>query len=155
MQMDFIKKTIIKMAKASYPAWLFQQSAVIPYRWRRGEIEILLITTRKGRWIVPKGVVEPDLSPAESAAKEALEEAGVRGVVHERKLGRYSYEKWEGVCSVEVYLLRVTKAHNSWDEDDFRRRQWLPLKEAVATVSEPALRRIMMKVPERVRGGDQ
>jgi 8-oxo-dGTP pyrophosphatase MutT (NUDIX family) len=150
MQIDFIN-FVLKMANAIYPAWLFQQSAVVPYRWRRGEIEVLLITTRKGRWIVPKGVIEPNLSPAESAAKEALEEAGVRGILDEHKLGRYSYEKWEGLCRVEVYLLRVTKAFDEWEEDSFRKRQWLPLRNAVAAVSEPALKRLLKKVPERVR----
>ena len=61
----------------------FKQSAVVPYRLVKNEIEVLLITTRKGRWIIPKGIIEPELSAAESAAKEALEEAGVKGEVSE------------------------------------------------------------------------
>ena len=137
--------------QVSYPHWLYRQSAVIPYRVRHGQIEILLITTRKGRWIVPKGVIEPDLSPAQSAGKEALEEAGVSGVIDEREIGRYTYEKWGGVCRVQVYLLRVARMLNSWEEDHFRARQWLPLQKAIATISESALRRLLRKVPGRVK----
>ncbi|WP_371514877.1 NUDIX domain-containing protein [Brevundimonas denitrificans] len=39
-----------------------------------------------GRWIFPKGMVEDDMTPARSAAKEAWEEAGVRGDIG--KVGR-------------------------------------------------------------------
>ena len=48
---------------------LYRQSGVIPFRRRGAAIEILLITSRSGkRWVVPKGSVEPDLTPAESGA---------------------------------------------------------------------------------------
>jgi 8-oxo-dGTP pyrophosphatase MutT (NUDIX family) len=55
---------------------------VIPYRIRDGKIEVMLITssTRK-RWIIPKGMIEPDMTPQDSAAKEAWEEAGIIGQV--------------------------------------------------------------------------
>ena len=126
---------------------LYRQSAVIPYRANKGRIEILLITTRKGRWIVPKGVIEPDLSPPDSAAKEALEEAGVIGVVRKGMIGRYSYEKWGGACHVEVYVMRVKKMFKRWEDDDFRTRQWLPLRDAIVAVSEPALKKMLKKLP--------
>jgi phosphohistidine phosphatase len=73
---------------ARVPAWMYRQSAVIPYRRGPSGLEVLLVTSRKGtRWVLPKGVVEPDLSPAASAAKEALEEAGVRGPIDDEPLG--------------------------------------------------------------------
>ena len=57
----------------------FKQSGVIPVLDNR----LVLITSRKSeRWIIPKGYVEKGLSPSESAAKEAYEEAGLIGVVH-------------------------------------------------------------------------
>lgn len=124
----------------------FKQSAVVPYRLVKGEIEILLITTRKGRWIIPKGIIEPGLSAAESAAKEALEEAGAMGELDENEIGNYSYEKWGGICHVRVFLLRATKLLDTWDEQSFRRRQWLPLKEAIATVQDEALRKVLKRV---------
>ena len=56
----------------------FSQSAVIPYRISKKGLEILLITSlKKKNWIVPKGYIEFNLTPFESAKKEAYEEAGV------------------------------------------------------------------------------
>ncbi len=124
----------------------FKQSAVVPYRHVKGEIEILLITTRKGRWIIPKGIIESGLSAAESAAKEALEEAGVMGKLDENEIGNYSYEKWGGTCHVRVFLLCVTKMLDTWEEQFFRRRQWLPIKEAIAAVEDEALQKVLKKV---------
>ena len=77
------------------PSVLFEQSGVIPYRRREELVEALLITSSDGRrWGIPKGVVEPNLTSAESAAKEAFEEAGIRGRIHPESIGTYSYEKW-------------------------------------------------------------
>jgi 8-oxo-dGTP pyrophosphatase MutT (NUDIX family) len=50
--------------------------------YRRGEdgIEVVLIYVRfrgKERWQLPKGIVDPGESPAETAAREIREEAGI------------------------------------------------------------------------------
>lgn len=124
----------------------FNQSAVVPYRLVKGEVEILLITTRKGRWIIPKGIIELELSAAESAAKEALEEAGVIGKVAEKELGKYSYSKWGGTCRVRVFLLCVTKMLDTWQEQFFRRRKWYALDEAIEMVEEEELKKILKRV---------
>ena len=79
----------------------YEQSGVVPYRWLEGRLEVLLITSlRRGRWIIPKGIVEPDMTPAESAAMEAFEEAGVKGRVGTEPIGEYTVNKWGGVCGV-------------------------------------------------------
>jgi 8-oxo-dGTP pyrophosphatase MutT (NUDIX family) len=62
------------------PESIYRQSGAVPFRVRDGTIEVLLITSlTSGRWIIPKGIIEPPLSSAASAAQEAFEEAGVRG----------------------------------------------------------------------------
>ena len=88
------------------------QSGAIPYAWAGDEPTYLLITSRRtGRWIFPKGMVEDDMTPAGSAAKEAWEEAGVRGKVGEEALGIYRTEKVERysrrMIAVEMYPLKV------------------------------------------------
>ena len=57
------------------------QNAGLPYRvTKAGALEILLVTTRQTRrWIIPKGWPIKGLKPANSAAREAFEEAGVSG----------------------------------------------------------------------------
>jgi 8-oxo-dGTP pyrophosphatase MutT (NUDIX family) len=66
-----------------------EQVAAVCYRVRGGVIEFLLVQTRKGRWIFPKGSVEPGLTHAQAAALEAFEEAGVHGRMEEASFTRY------------------------------------------------------------------
>ncbi len=128
------------------PDYYYSQSAVIPFRRRDGETEILMITSRKKkRWVVPKGIKEPDLSPQDSAAKEALEEAGIEGTVSRRSAGTYRYEKWGGTCTVEVFTMAVETIHDEWLES-FRERQWLSVDQALERIREPGLRQILRDV---------
>jgi 8-oxo-dGTP pyrophosphatase MutT (NUDIX family) len=66
-----------------------QQVAAVCYRIRKRGIEFLLVQTRSGRWIFPKGGLEPGLTLAQSAALEAFEEAGVHGRMEEIPFARY------------------------------------------------------------------
>jgi 8-oxo-dGTP pyrophosphatase MutT (NUDIX family) len=66
-----------------------QQVAAVCYRIGTDGIEFLLVQTRSGRWIFPKGGVEPGLTRAQSAALEAFEEAGVHGRIEEIPFTRY------------------------------------------------------------------
>ena len=124
---------------------IFDQSAVIPFREKSGKTEILLITTRKGNWTIPKGIIEDDLSPQESALKESVEEAGVWGLVSQKKVGTYDYKKWGGVCHVKVYTMKVTKVYSKWEEKSFRERLWVSAEKAVKMVSKKGLARIIKK----------
>jgi 8-oxo-dGTP pyrophosphatase MutT (NUDIX family) len=128
---------------ARVPEWMYRQSAVIPYRRAPSGLEVLLVTSRKGtRWVLPKGVVEPDLSAAASAAKEALEEAGVRGAIDDEPLGTYQYQKWGGTCTVQVFAMEVEEEVADWPEANTRRRAWLSFDDARRRVDEAALRQI-------------
>lgn len=129
----------------------YKQSGVIPYRKRQGKIEVMLITSRnKGRWIIPKGIIESDLNPRTSAAKEAFEEAGVQGDVHSKLLGVYKHRKWGDVCTVQIYAMKVRKVHRKWDETD-REREWLSLKDALKRLRRDDLKRAMQRLPRVVR----
>ena len=129
------------------PGRLISQSAVIPYRCRDGQLQVLVITSSDGlRWVVPKGLVEHDMTPAASAAKEALEEAGVTGRTSAAAVGTYTYGKWGGTCSVEVFLLRVDEELDDWQER-FRTREWVPLAEAIRRVTDPGLKALLGRVP--------
>jgi len=127
----------------------FIQSAVVPFRYRNGILEILIITSRKkNRWVLPKGIVESDLSPWESASREAYEEAGVKGEVSSCCLGRYRYVKWGGVCHVDVFSLTVMEVFDCWPESGFRERHWVSLEEAALRMDEKRLKTIILSLPE-------
>lgn len=142
------------------PEYYYQQSAVIPYRWRDDQehesqpadkgrqLEILLITSRKRkRWIIPKGIIEPHLTPAGSALQEAWEEAGIEGQVSKNSIGVYRYPKWSGVCIVTVFVMAVTQQYDTWLED-FRDREWVSLEIAAQRVDEAELKQIIRSLPE-------
>jgi len=112
----------------------FKQSGVIPFRKHNGAIEVLIISTRNGDWSIPKGIIEYNLTPQESALKECIEEAGVGGIIDEPKVGTFKYKKWGGICKVKVYKMKVTKVYSKWEEDNFRERLWIPLSEVPSTI---------------------
>ncbi len=128
-----------------------RQSAVIPFREKDGGLQILLITSRTdGRWIVPKGHVEPYLSPAESAAREADEEAGVRGELLDRCVGSYRYSKYGHDRQVDVFLLRVTEVFDDWLEKDERKRRWFSLEKAARKIKNAELVRMIEGLPQEL-----
>lgn len=127
----------------------YQQSAVIPYRIKNGKIEVLLITSSTGkRWVIPKGMIEPFMTPQTSAAKEAWEEAGIVGQVLPTLMGTYEYQKGGGTCQVEVFLMQVKTVLEVWPEASVRKRQWVSVKQAVKRVEEVELKRIFMTFPD-------
>ena len=136
------------------PDYYYVQSAVIPYRMREGAPEILLVSSRKKRrWVIPKGIQEPELSAAESAAKEAWEEAGARGEVDPSPLGQYQYEKWGGVCTVDVFPMRVSELVDDehWEESH-RDRKWVSPKAAAKLLKEPELRAMVERLGQSLKG---
>lgn len=125
------------------------QSGIIPYRSRDGHIEILLVTssTRK-RWIIPKGNIEPNMSSRDSACKEAYEEAGVRGRVHPVPFGYYDHDSPADASMVEVFLMEVDTQLSVWPEAHKRERRWMPLREARDHVLEPGLKHLFNVMAE-------
>ena len=119
--------------------------------WRRdddGAVEVCLITSRRTkRWIVPKGWPMHKQTPAEAAATEAWEEAGLTGNAVDRCLGVYSYvkplSKRTMPVVVMVYPLAVREIASDWPERRQRKRKWFPLQQAADKVAEPALRHII------------
>mgnify|MGYP000847564077 FL=1 len=134
------------------PDYFFTQSAVLPYRLVDGKLELMVIASRKAtRWVIPKGVKEPELSLRDSASKEALEEAGVRGELDAEPIGHYDYAKWGGVCNVAVFPMAVSESvpEDEWEESH-RERRWVGPKEAKRLLDEPALRKLVGKLAKRL-----
>lgn len=142
------------MARGSN-AKVIRQSAVIPYRWQGERLRVLLITSRRSRdWIVPKGLVEPDMTEHDSAAKEAHEEAGVIGDVGTEAVGSFQYEKWGGVCVVRVFDMEVRRELSDWPEKADRARKWVDAGEAAGLVKLAALGELIAALPTRLRSSE-
>jgi 8-oxo-dGTP pyrophosphatase MutT (NUDIX family) len=137
------------------PWWFYKQSAAVPFHVTNGRVEVLLITSRKGkRWIVPKGVIDLGKTAPESAANEAFEEAGVRGQISEHPVGEYSYEKWGGTCRVQVFLLEVETVLEEWPEHGERERGWMTIERAAELLNEEELKRVVLSLPGSLSTGN-
>lgn len=133
-----------------------RQAGAMPYAVVDGRVAFLLITSRRsGKWIFPKGAIEPEMSPWDSAALEALEEAGVSGEVAREPVGSYRASTGgDGATLVDVdlYPLRVTEQHDTWREKDQRLRHWATLSEAKRLLADPVLKRLAANLHTQVVG---
>lgn len=127
------------------------QFAALCYRVKSDKVQVLLVTSRKTRrWIIPKGWPMDGKTPAECAAQEAWEEAGVIGKPINMCLGLYSYSKIldgdapEGLpCVAMVYPVKVKRMMEKFPEAGQRKRRWVTRKRAASLVAEPELARIL------------
>ncbi len=102
-----------RSAKVLRPSRLLkdrQQVAAVCYRIGKRDVEFLLVQTRGGRWIFPKGGVESGLTQAQSAALEAIEEAGVHGRMEEIPFARYFRSKSEPAAKTKDQRLAIARS---------------------------------------------
>jgi 8-oxo-dGTP pyrophosphatase MutT (NUDIX family) len=130
----------------------FDQSGVIPYRKINDGIEILLITSvRKKKWIIPKGYVEFNLSPFDSAKKEAFEEAGIIGSNETVELGTIHLKKDSGNTRLKIYSMEVVKILEDYPDKELRKRKWFTIKEAAEKVTVPEISDMINSLTLRIR----
>lgn len=136
------------------PAYYYRQSGIIPYRINaQGDLEILLIgKRRKPPCAFPKGVHEPHMTAQASAAKEALEEAGVEGCIDPVALGSYKHRKWGAYCDVTLFAMSVERiiSEDNWQER-FRGRVWLSAKEAKKCLKQSGQKDLLKALITRLK----
>jgi 8-oxo-dGTP pyrophosphatase MutT (NUDIX family) len=130
----------------------FNQSGVIPYRKSKDGLEVLLITSlKKKKWIIPKGYIEYNLTPFESAKKEALEEAGIIGANETVELGFFENNKSIGLCHTKVYALEVIEELNEYPEKALRKRKWFTIKEAAAVIDHKIISALILSLESKLK----
>lgn len=115
------------------------------------EVEVLLVTSRgSGRWLPPKGCEMRGVPCHRCAELEALEEAGVRGVVRKTPLGTYALGARSSDSKsnplVVLYPMAVQAVLKKWKERHERKRQWFSLSGAAYAVHEPDLQAIILSL---------
>lgn len=124
------------------------QFAALCWRIKNDKVQICVVTSRtRKRWIIPKGWPMHKQTPADAAATEAYEEAGVSGEALDICIGVYTHQRPGKVGNAPiitmVYPLHVTHVHSKWPEKHERRRKWVSLEKAAKKLSEPELKRIV------------
>jgi 8-oxo-dGTP pyrophosphatase MutT (NUDIX family) len=132
-----------------------RQYGAIPVRMtRKGKPKVLLITSRgTRRWVIPKGWRIQKLSPADTAAQEAFEEAGIKGrILRGSPIGGYQYRKGDraelGKITVQVFLMQVKRQLPKWPERSQRKLRWVRPQQAASMVAERKLAALLARIPK-------
>jgi 8-oxo-dGTP pyrophosphatase MutT (NUDIX family) len=134
-----------------------KQVAALPVRKVRGELQVLMITSRRsGHWLIPKGWPMERRTAAEAAAQEALEEAGVVGKITSRPRDRYRYlkvfdDQTAAPCMVDVFVLKAAKQREDWREKSVRKRRWMNLSRAAKSAHERGLANLLRRLAKNSR----
>ncbi|KAJ4720350.1 Nudix hydrolase [Melia azedarach] len=101
---------------------------------------LMISTPNRHDLVFPKGGWEDDETIGEAACREALEEAGVKGLLDENPLGVWEFRSKsrqnsnscskEGGCRGHMFALEVTEELDSWPEQATYNRKWLCIEEA-------------------------
>lgn len=130
--------------------------AAVCYRLKNEGPEFLLVRTRSGRWTFPKGAVDDDATHAAAAAREAFEEAGVKGRIENEPFHWYFHSKREpyrsfrDMMTVQAHLCEVE--HLVAPEEDYRRPTWFKADKARRRLREnrsPELAQEVIDVVDR------
>ena len=123
-----------------------QQVAILPFKYTKKGIKVLLVTSReRKRWIAPKGWPMKNKTFAKAALIEAWEEAGLsktRGEpVFLTKFPSVKRRTKGPDLSTEIILFAVEakKTKKRYPEAKERKREWLRPKKAAKICGEPAL----------------
>ncbi len=114
---------------------------VIPYRvLDSGKIEVLIISTRRKNWSLPKGNLIKNIGPRRTAMLEAYEEAGIDGTILSKPI----------LCTIGrtcfyLFPMQVTKVFDDWPEASFRKRKWMKLRKASNMLHHRPMRKILLK----------
>lgn len=111
------------------------QYGVIPYiKTSKGKKLILITSRTNGYWIFPKGNLIKGKSPQQSAAQEALEEAGVLGKVSKKKEFRFSFENNDTEQQIVLFPMKVEVVLSKWPEAKDRKREQFSYQEALERI---------------------
>ncbi|KAM0984550.1 hypothetical protein EV2_012336 [Malus domestica] len=103
--------------------------------------------------VFPKGGWEDDETMSEAACREALEEAGVKGVLGDNPLGAWEYRSkskqkscsLQGGCKGFMFAMEVTEELDSWPEQANYGRKWLTIEEAFRSCRYDWMREALRK----------
>jgi 8-oxo-dGTP pyrophosphatase MutT (NUDIX family) len=123
---------------------------------RGGEVVVIVPTRRTAggsrALALPKGHPEPGETPAQAAAREVREEAGVSGEIVE-SLGKvgYSYERGgrQILKEVEFFLMDYRDGDPADHDHEVEEARWMPLQDALSALTYAGERAIIEDVISR------
>lgn len=112
---------------------------------------VVLRRTRGGKWIFPKGHVEPGETAAQAALRECEEETGLL-VELVGPAGSATYKDNDEKVTVEYFILGALGPGPDWEQHRDADSFLIPPEQVAAHLSFGYLRRVWTTVQERVLG---
>ena len=133
---------------APHNSALEYQIGALPYLFKNGTLHLVIVSNSAlSRWIIPKGQPEPNMTRQDVAIMEAMEEAGVIGNFPPGLRGEC---RRKGQKTLHVYPLNVTTLLKKWPEMAWRKRAVLPVEKALKKITDPALRKCVQRLADRL-----
>lgn len=118
--------------------------------------EVALVSIRDSRvWSLPKGIIEKDEDQETTAAREVMEETGLKGEILDR-IGQISYwyflkEKTVKVHkTVHYFLMRYISGSTDDHDDEVDDASWFPLDDALNRLRYRGEKEIMFKAKQMI-----
>ncbi len=133
-------------------------SGGVIFRKSDNSIEVALIAVRgRKAWCLPKGLIDKNEAPPETALREVREEAGLHGEIIE-KIGHISYWYFINEDRVKVhkmvhfFLLKYIKGDTEDHDHEVDEARWFQIDEAIETLSYRSEKQIMQKAKGMIEG---
>lgn len=129
---------------------------VIFRRNEKGGLEILLIQDAKGRWTIPKGHVEQDEEPKQTAEREIREETGLQEMIVHNWLGKVSFRYRRGstlvLMTMHIYLVQAKGNTNELNPEDWLNDiRWMPATEAIDKIAYDDIGKLILVGMKKIR----
>jgi 8-oxo-dGTP pyrophosphatase MutT (NUDIX family) len=120
------------------------------------EVALIAVRGRKA-WCLPKGLIDKNEAPPETALREVREEAGLHGEIIE-KIGHISY--WYFIYEdrvkvhkmVHFFLLKYIKGDTGDHDHEVDEARWFQIDEAIETLSYRSEKQIVQKAKGMIEG---
>ena len=139
---------IVAMRMHANTATVLPEAGVLPCHNSEDELWIMLIrSTLDDIWDVPKGIMKSDQTPAECAAAEAMDKAGLVGDLRQQPYGVFYYAEFGRNFEVTMFVQDVDGVYDHWENEDLFFHRWCTIDEAVKKLVHPDLSEMVPKLP--------
>ena len=120
----------------------------VVFRRNKNQVEYLLVQASNvpNEWVLPKGHIELEERPQETAVREVREETGVWAAI-KRELKRVSFKVDEKSVKIQFYLMEATEEGKTSEK---RKSVWLPLDKALEKATHNETRDLLKFVEQKI-----
>jgi len=121
-----------------------------------GQLEILLIQDAKNRWTIPKGHVEPNEEPKQTAEREINEETGLQEMKVYNWLGKVNFRYRRGqtlvLMTMHIYLVQGLGDTDKLEGEDWLSDiRWMPAAQAVDKIAYDDIGKLILVGMKKIR----